>query len=166
VKGVAGLWRLLRGIALLLAAVVIFIEEWGWRPLAAMVARLAAWPPLARLEARIAAAPPRLALLLFLAPATLLFPLKIAALWFIDKGRAELGIFLIVLAKSLGTACVGRLFILLEPQLMSFAWFAGVVRWWQKTRSTVQNAVRASALWRQARAARQAWRLWLARITH
>ncbi|MEO8924440.1 MAG: hypothetical protein ABI330_16685 [Caldimonas sp.] len=165
-KVVVGLWRLLRGVALLLAAIVIFIEEWGWRPLAAMAARLATWPPVARLEARIVAAPPRLALLLFLTPATLLFPLKIAALWFIDKGRPEFGIFLIVLAKSLGTAFVGRLFILLESQLMSFAWFARAVRWWQKTKATVHGAVRASALWRRARAARLAWRLWLARITH
>ena len=164
-KVVDGLWHLLRGFALVLAAIVLFVEEWGWRPLTAMAARLAKWPPIARLEARIVASPPRLALLLFLAPAALLFPLKIAALWFIDKGRAELGICLIVLAKVLGTAFVGRLFILLEPQLMSFAWFARSVHWWRQTKAAVHDAVRASALWRQASAARRAWRLWLSRIT-
>jgi hypothetical protein len=165
VRVFVGLWHLLRGIALAIAALVLFIEEWGWRPLTAMAARLARWPPIARLEARIVTAPPRLALLLFLAPATLLFPLKIAALWFIDKGRAELGLVLIVLAKGLGTACVGRLFILLEPQLMSFPWFAGSVRWWRRTKNTVHDAVRRSKLWRQASLARRAWRSWLARIT-
>jgi hypothetical protein len=29
------LWRLLRGVLLALAAVVLVIEEWGWRPLTA-----------------------------------------------------------------------------------------------------------------------------------
>jgi hypothetical protein len=166
VKVFLGLWHVLRGIALVLAAIVLFIEEWGWRPLTAMAARLATWPPVARLEARIVAAPPRLALLLFLAPATLLFPLKIAALWFIDQGRAELGLVLIVLAKGLGTACVGRLFILLEPQLMSFAWFARAVRWWRRTKNAAHDAVRTSRLWRRASVARRAWRMWLSRISH
>ena len=43
-----------------------------------------------------------------------------------DPARAApgLGVFVIVAAKVLGTACVGRLFILVEPQLMTFAWFA------------------------------------------
>ena len=110
-KVVAGLWHLLRASLLVVAAIVLFIEEWGWRPLTAMAARLAQWPPLARLEARIVKAPPRLALLLFLAPATLLFPLKIVALWFIDKGRAELGIFLILL----GLVVVGNIDFLIRP---------------------------------------------------
>ena len=165
-KVFVGLWHVLRGFALVFAAIVLFVEEWGWRPLTAMAARLARWPPVARLEARIVTVPRRLALLLFLAPATLLFPLKIAALWFIDKGRPELGLFLIVLAKGLGTAFVGRLFILLEPQLMSFAWFARSVRWWRRTKNAVHDAVRTSRLWRRASVARRAWRMWLARISH
>ena len=35
--------RALRALLLTLAAVVLLIEEWGWRPLAAWVGRLAAW---------------------------------------------------------------------------------------------------------------------------
>jgi hypothetical protein len=166
VKVIVGVWRLLRGLALWLAAIVLFIEEWGWRPLTAAAARLGKWAPIARLEARVVASPPRLALLLFLAPAVLFFPLKIAALWFIDKGRAELGLFLIVVAKGLGTAIVGRLFILLEPQLMSFSWFARAVHWWRQTKAAVQRALRASAFWRRARVARCAWRQWRRRTTH
>ena len=51
-----------------------------------------------------------------MAPATLLFPLKIAALWLIGEGHPEQGILLIIVAKVLGTALVGRMFILLEPR--------------------------------------------------
>ena len=54
----------------------------------------------------------------------LLFPIKLVALWLIQDGQATLGIGVIVAAKVLGTAFVGRLFILVEPQLMTFAWFA------------------------------------------
>lgn len=42
-------WRLLRRVLLPLAAVVLLIEEWGWRPLTTWAARLAKWPPWARL---------------------------------------------------------------------------------------------------------------------
>jgi len=111
-------------VLLVLAALVLFIEEWGWRPLTAFVARLAKWPPLARFEALVRVAPPRIALLLFLAPAVALFPIKLLALWILSRGHALLGITVIVVAKLLGTAIVGRLFILTESQLMHFAWFA------------------------------------------
>ena len=99
-------------------------------------------------------------MLLFLAPAVLLFPLKLLALWVISQGSTELGIFIIVAAKVLGTAFVGRLFVLVEPQLMTFAWFARALRWWRETKAKIVERVRRSAPWRAARALR---RLWLSR---
>ena len=68
------LWRPVRAVLLALAALVLAIEEWGWRPLTAWAARLARWAPVARLEAHIRSASPRTALLLFLVPAAALFP--------------------------------------------------------------------------------------------
>lgn len=153
-------WRLLRGLLLALAAVVLFIEEWGWRPLTAFVARLAKWPPLARFEALVRSAPPRIALLLFLAPAVALFPIKLLALWIIHRGHALLGITVIVVAKLLGTAIVGRLFILTESQLMRFAWFARALLWWRATKQRVMEALRRSAAWRGARRLKTRWRAW------
>jgi hypothetical protein len=149
------LWRVLRAVLLALAAVVLFIEEWGWRPLTAWAARLARWPPLARLEARIQSLPPRWALALF--------PVKLLALWLIHLGRAVLGVAVIVAAKLLGTALVGRLFILTEPQLMHYAWFAAALGWWRRTKERVRAAVHALPLWRQLRATARRWRLWLRR---
>ena len=156
----AALGRIARGVFGALFAFVLFIEEWGWKPLTALAARIARWPPLKALEARIARAPPKLALVLFLVPAVLLFPLKLAALWLIDQGQATLGIAVIVAAKVLGTALVGRLFILLEPQLMQFAWFATALGWWRRTKQRVMAAAHASAAWRAARAMRLAARRW------
>ena len=159
-RRLGGLWRAARAVLLGVAALVIFIEEWGWRPLTALAARIARWPPLARLETIIAAAPPRLALALFLVPAVMLVPVKLVALWLIGEGRTTFGIIVIVAAKVLGTALVGRLFVLVEPQLQQFAWFARALAWWRATKERAMSAVRQSRVWRSALAMRRAWRLW------
>jgi hypothetical protein len=158
------LWRPFRVVLLALLVVVIFIEEWGWRPLSALVAVIARWPPLASLEQSIRNAPRRVALALFLVPALLLFPVKLAALWLIQDGRATLGITVIVVAKVLGTAFVGRLFILVETQLMTFPWFARSVFWWRATRERVMAALRRSFVWRIGHAFRRIARRWLGRL--
>jgi hypothetical protein len=145
------LWRFVRGVLLVLAAIVLFIEEWGWQPLAAWAARLTVWPPLARLEVRIRGASPNVALALFLVPAALLFPVKLLALWFIQQGHATFGIGVIVAAKLLGTALVGRLFTITEPQLMQFGWFALARGWWLATKQRVKSAVRRLFRWRTTR---------------
>lgn len=161
------LWRGLRGVLLALAAALLFFEEWGWRPLTAWAARLARWPPLTRLEAHIRTLGPRQALALFLLPSLLLLPVKLAALWFIERGDATLGLAVIVAAKLLGTALVGRLFILTEVQLMQFAWFARALAWWRATKARVKATAQASAAWRAAQALRRSVRLrvraWLRR---
>ena len=158
------LWRVLRSLLLALAAVVIFVEEWGFRPLTAWAARLTKWPPLRRLEARIQRASPRIALGLFLVPALMLFPIKLLALWVIHRGHAVLGVLVIVAAKVLGTALVGRLFILTEAQLMHFAWFARALAWWRATKERVKASLSRSSAWRSARAVARRVRLWLRRF--
>lgn len=145
------LWRGIRGVLLTLAAIVLFIEEWGWRPLTALAARIARWPPLAWLEGRIADSPPRIALALFVVPAVALFPVKLFALWLIHEGHALLGVGVIVAAKVLGTALVGRLFVLTERQLMQFAWFARAMAWWVATKQRIKARVVGSAAWRAVR---------------
>jgi hypothetical protein len=139
------LWRLLRGLLLGLAAIVILLEEWGWQPLTRWAAKLAQWPPIKRLEARLVKLNPQHALLLFLAPTLLLFPIKVLALWLIHQGKSSLGIALIVAAKLLGTAMIGRLFILTESQLNQIPWFARALGGWRHTKQRVLQAVRSSS---------------------
>ena len=148
----------MRAVLLVLVVLIVFFEEFGWRPLAAVAAGFARWPPVARLEALIRRAPPRVALALFLVPALLLFPIKLGALWLMQAGRPTLGIALIVVAKVGGTALVGRLFILVESQLMTFAWFARCVDWWRATRDRIMAALRKSTAWRSARMLGRLWR--------
>lgn len=160
------LWQWLRSALLVLAAIVLFIEEWGWKPLAAWAGRMASWPPLAWVEARIRRASPRVALALFLVPGIALIPIKLLALWLIGEGHVWLGVSVILAAKLLGTALVGRLFVLVEPQLMRFARFARALAWWRITKARVTAAVWNSPASRSLRSAlrkgrrrlKRAWR--------
>ena len=151
--------RVLRGVLLVLVAAILFIEEWGWRPLTAFMAWLAKWPPLAKLESFIQRLPSRWALALFLVPAVMLFPIKLVALWLIHQGRTALGLMVILLAKLVGTALVGRLFVLTERQLLQFAWFARALGWWRATKERVKAAVKRSATWRAAQVVRRRVRI-------
>ncbi|MDN3919318.1 hypothetical protein [Roseateles violae] len=155
------LWSLLRGGLRLLLALIILFEEWGWEPLARLMARIGALPPLRRLGPLIRGLPPYAALLLFLLPGLLLLPVKLAALWLIGIGRAGLGLALIVLAKLLGTAVVARLFQLTQPALLRLAWFARLYARWSAWKQGLLDWLRASAAWRGARALKlRLRRLW------
>lgn len=109
-------------------------------------------------------APPRVALALFAVPAVALFPLKLAALGLIGAGHAVLGVALVVAAKLVGTAVVGRLYVLLEPQLLRFAWLAAAIHGWQAWKQRVVARVHATRAWRAAQrlsaAVRERWRRW------
>ena len=91
-------------------------------------------------------------------------PVKLFALWLIQSGRATLGIAVIIAAKVVGTAFVGRLFILVETQLMTFPWFVRALGWWHATRDRVMASLRESVLWRSGRAVRRAARRGLDRL--
>ncbi len=150
------LWRLLgrvlRGLGTVLLAAVLLFEEWGWRPLTAFAAWVARLPPLAALEARIRRASPYAALALFALPALALLPVKLGALWLIHQGHGGLGLSVILAAKLAGTALVGRLFILTEPQLMRIAWFARALTWWRAKKATWLARIRASVAWQRVQA--------------
>ena len=155
------LWRVLRALLLGLAALVVFLEEFGWRPLSAWLGRIARWPPLNALEARIRLLPARPALGLFMAPTVLLFPVKLAALGLLQAGHVVMGVGIIIAAKLFGTAVVGRLFVLLEPQLRQFAWVVRALDWWHRLKARVAATVRESRLWRAISAIVLQSRSWL-----
>ena len=150
-------WHAIRAVLLLLPVILLFIEEWGWQPLTSLAARAANWPPFARAEAHVVRASPRVALALFLVPSVLLLPVKFAALWLIEDGRPVVGIVFIIVAKLLGTAVVGRLFILLEPQLVQFRWFARALGWWRATKARLLQLICTSRFWRKGRIWRRKW---------
>jgi hypothetical protein len=148
-------WRAVRpvlrtALQILLALVIVF-EEWGWRPLADLLGRLARWRPWAAVEALIIRLPPYLALVVFVLPTALLLPLKLLALLLIGKGQVLLAGLLFIVAKVVATALVARLFMLTQPALMQIGWFAygydTVMPW----KEALTARVRASWAWRTGR---------------
>jgi hypothetical protein len=157
--------RLLKRLGTAVMVPVILFEEWGWRPLARVMQTIASLPLFKRLEQAISRTSPYAALALFLVPVAVLFPFKLGALWLIGHGQKTLGICIILLAKLVSTALLGRLFLLTEKQLMTFAWFARTYRWWRATKDRVLARVHASPTWQQAsrfsRALRDRLKRWL-----
>ena len=143
--------KLLRALAAALLVPLLLFEEWGWEPLAALVARLARLPLWARLEAAVRALPPWAALLAFGVPVLALIPIKLLALYLFGQGHITIGLGLILAAKIAGTAMAARLFQLTQPALMRMAWFARLYTPWKAWKDKLIAQARASWAWRVAR---------------
>lgn len=158
----------LRRVFEVVLALILLFEEWGWRPLAAALARLARFPLVARIEARVATLPPYGALAAFAAPSILILPLKLIALYLIAGGHAISAAALFIGAKVAGTAIVARLFMLTKPKLMQIGWFASAHDWLMPWKDRMFAKIRESWAWRYGRivkyrvgqAVKARWREW------
>jgi hypothetical protein len=153
-----GLKRLRDALLVILAAAVIFVEEWLWVHLAAAMAAVGRLPVFRWIEARIAALPAWAAMVAFLLPTLILLPFKFAALWLIAHGKATLGVATIVLAKIAGTALVARVFVLTRPKLLTLAWFARLYGWYQGFRLRILARLHALPAWQLARRMAAQWK--------
>ena len=134
-----------------LAALILLFEEWCW-DLGVRIARwLAAHLPLQALDERIRKLPPYAALVLFVLPAILLFPVKIMALMAIASGHVFTGVCTIVLAKIGGAAAVARLYLLTRPTLLSLPWFARWHNWFIALKDHWIGRLKATAAWQRTR---------------
>lgn len=135
----------------IILALFILLEEWGWRPLADLLGRLARWRPWARLETAIARLPPYAALVVFVVPSALLLPLKFLAVFLVAQGQFVLAGLLFAGAKVVATALVARLFMLTQPALMQIGWFAWAYDRIMPWKEALVEHVRASWVWRGGR---------------
>lgn len=133
-------------------AVLILFEEWGWEPLRRAFALIAKLPVIRQFEALLKRLPPRWALVVLVLPSLLILPVKLLALWLVAEGRVTLGLMVIVAAKLIGTALLAWLFQLIQPALMQLPWFARLHARWTAWKTELLAWVRASAVWRSARA--------------
>jgi hypothetical protein len=137
----------LRWIFTPIIALVLIFEEWGWEPLAALLARLARLPMWASMERWIASLPPWAALIVLGTPTLALFPIKLLALYLLGAGHAVVGATVLILAKLAGTALLARLFSITQPALMQLGWFARWYPRWKAWKDALMDRVRASGLW-------------------
>ncbi len=148
-------WGIARGPVMLvlnvIAALFVIFEEWGWKPLSELLARLARFAPIARIERWIAALPPYAALLVFALPTTLLLPLKFVAVWLLAQGQWWAATGLFAGAKIASTALIARIFMLTKPALMQIAWFARAYTLFVPWKDALFAHIRASWVWRYGR---------------
>lgn len=121
--------RLLKTIAVAIAAIVILFEEWLWEPLKRLMAAFSRLPLVRQLAAYISRLPPLAALVLYLVPVIVLLPFKFAGLWLIGQGHSLLGLATFLGAKLVGTALLAWLFSLTKTALMQIVWFARAYGW-------------------------------------
>ena len=126
---------------------------------------LANWPPVARLEALASRACRRgRALLAFVAPSTLVLPVKLAAVWFALHHRYGLSLASVVIGKMLATALVARLYRVLHPTLVTMPWFLRAETWLFAWRDRLYAFVRALPAWQKAAALLQRVRAWMRQL--
>lgn len=147
-----------------LAAAIVFFEEVLLHYLGVAMAAFGRWPPVARLERWLAGLPPWAALLAFVAPSTLVLPVKLAAVFFALQGRFGLAAASVALGKVLATALVARLYQVLRPTLVTMPWFLASETWLFAWRDRLYAFVRALPVWQKAKTMMRRARIWLAEL--
>lgn len=117
---------MLKKLLLTLLAVLVIFEEWLWDILTAAGQWLAKVLHLEQFDARLARATPPQAIIALLIPMLIVTPINLSALFLLTHGAIIQGIILEVVAKLLGTLLVARVFKLVRPALLTFAWFAKI----------------------------------------
>ncbi len=153
--------RALELILMPLAAAIVFFEDVLLHYLGVAMAAFAKWPPVARLEAWFARLPPWGALVAFVAPSTLVLPIKLAAFGFALHGKFALATASILLGKVLATALVARLYKILRPTLVTMTWFLAAETWVFKWRDRLYAFVESLPAWQKTKATVQRLRGWL-----
>lgn len=148
---VSALRRGLRGLLEILLALWLIFEEWGWKPLAAALAKLGRLAPFAAIERLIMRLPPYAALVVFGLPSLILFPLKLVALYLIAQGYKVAAAGRFMGAKVVGTALVARIFQLTRPALMRIGWFKRGYDFLIPWKDALFAQIRASWVWRYGR---------------
>lgn len=144
--------RFLTPPLIVVAALLMWIEEWLWEHLKTLTAWIAKLPLLRWIEKSLERLPPYPTMAVFLLPGALLFPVKLGAVWLMTHGQVLLGLGVIVAAKVIGTAVVARLYVICQPKLMTIRWFARVHDWLTTTRDRLYAAIRAMPLYQATQA--------------
>ena len=157
--------RLLAAPFVIVAAVIILLEDWLWDDLARIAAAIGRLPVLRQMEFLITKLPPYAALACFAIPSSLLIPVKLLALYFIAHGHALFGLLTVIGAKIAGTALVARLFTLTKPSLLRVVWFAFVYVRFVAFKERIYSTIKATGIYQAAHQmilrARRRLRVWL-----
>lgn len=142
--------KILAAPFVLIAAVFVLLEDWLWDDLQRLAAAIGRLPIFRQFESLIVGLPPYGALAMFATPSLLLFPVKLAALWFIAHGQPVFGFLIAVAAKVAGTALIARIYQLTEAKLLLIGWFAGLHTRFVAFKVRVYTTIKATRIYRRA----------------
>ncbi|MGL4291665.1 MAG: hypothetical protein ACRCVA_35265 [Phreatobacter sp.] len=121
---------------IVIAAIIILIETWLWERIGPQIRRVIDALPFARLKQAIhdglERLPPYATLGVFIVPALLLIPFKLAGLSLIGHGHVILGCGVFLLAKVVGVGLEAFLFEACKPKLLQIGWFVRVYDTWNR----------------------------------
>ena len=143
VCGMTWLTRFLTPPLIILAALLMWCEEWLWIRLKWLTGWMSRFPLIRWYEAAIVRLPPYPTMIVFLLPGTLLIPVKLIAVYWLSQGHWLLSLAMIVGAKVLGTAIVARSYVVCHPKLMTIGWFRSLNNLLIITRDRLYAALRA-----------------------
>jgi hypothetical protein len=158
--------RLLTPPLIVLAALLMWIEEWLWEHLKTFTGWIAKFPLIRWFERFVERLPPYPTMALFLLPGTVLLPVKIGAVWLMTHGHWLWGMGVIVGAKVLGTAIAARAYVVCKPKLMQIGWFAWLHDWLIETRNWLYARIARMPLYQATRARLAALKQSIRRMLH
>ena len=142
--------KILAAPFVIIAAIIVLLEDWLWDDLVRLTAIIGRLPVLRQIESIIINLPPYAALAVFLIPSLLLIPVKLAALWFISRGQHTLGLITVVGAKIVGTALVARIYTLTHEKLLRIGWFAKLHERFVSFKARVYAYLKATSIYQSA----------------
>jgi hypothetical protein len=145
------LGRLLRPPLLVLAVIVVLVDDAFRAAVVPAVRALARLHLVQRVEAAVARLPPYAVLALFVVPLAILEPLKIYGLFLFGEGRFLAGILVFVVAKVVGLGLAERLFAVGRDKLLSIGWFAACHRRVVGIRDVVHDWLETTTFWPKAK---------------
>lgn len=143
--------RFLTPPLIVIASLVMWIEESLWFGLKRLTNWVALIPLVRHFELAILRLPAWLTVVVFLLPTTLLFPIKVLAVYWAARGFWLASLGLLIGAKVLGTALVARLYVVCHPKLMTIGWFRRLHDWLIATRNWLYAAIGQMSFFQAAR---------------
>lgn len=152
--------KILAAPFVLIAAAFVLLEDWLWDDLQRLAAAIGRLPVFRQLEVLIVSLPPYGALAMFAAPSLMLFPVKLAALWFIAHGQPVFGFLVAAVAKVAGTALIARIYKLTEAKLLLIGWFAWLHERFVAFKVRVYSTIKATRFYQRVHRQAQFVREW------
>ena len=147
----AWLKRVLTPPLIVVASLLMWIEDTLWHWLKKLTGWISLIPLVHKFEVVIAGLPPYAMMAVFLMPMTLLFPIKVLAVYWMTRGYWMASLTAIATAKIVGTAIVARMYVVCHDKLMTIVWFHRLHDWLIATRDQLFGYVRALPIYRLIR---------------